>query len=239
MQNPVGLSSSRPFCGPRAPGWVRVAADSAGVADCACRGVLCRFDELEGAGSSRSVGGRRILITALRWKCGNGERERRTFTAAIMRPAESTTPRSVRTATPAPGQPAPSGSAQLLAHRLRGPRGSARTRSPLARPSPLARFLRQVRGPDAAGAASGPASAASTRRPVVLRPPRRRRLSFASCPPQAGCQLTGSVDTASAASMTAWPGTIFRSARLPSDPLPAPKLVAPALKVNASPVVLA
>jgi hypothetical protein len=52
-------------------------------------------------------------------------------------------------------------------------------------------------------------------------------------------QLTGSADTASAASMTAWPGTIFRSARLVCDPLPVPKLVAPAVKVNASPLVLA
>ena len=36
-------------------------------------------------------------------------------------------------------------------------------------------------------------------------------------------------------SITAWPGTIFRSARLPRDPLPAPKLVAPAANVNALP----
>jgi hypothetical protein len=34
--------------------------------------------------------------------------------------------------------------------------------------------------------------------------------------------------------MTVWPGTIFRSARLPCDPLPVPKLAAPAVKVNAS-----
>ena len=39
-----------------------------------------------------------------------------------------------------------------------------------------------------------------------------RPLSFASCPPQAGRQLTGSADTASPASMTVWPGTTFRSA---------------------------
>src|SRR6516165_10724095 len=48
-------------------------------------------------------------------------------------------------------------------------------------------------------------------------------------------QLTVSADTAPAASITAWPGTIFRSARLPRDPLPGPKLAAPALKVNALP----
>jgi hypothetical protein len=47
------------------------------------------------------------------------------------------------------------------------------------------------------------------------------------------------VNTALAASITALPGTIFRPPRLPSDPLPVPKLVAPALKVNASPAVLA
>jgi hypothetical protein len=53
--------------------------------------------------------------------------------------------------------------------------------------------------------------------------------------PQPGRQFTVSVDTASAASITARPGTIFRSARLPRDPLPAPKLVAPAANVNAFP----
>src|SRR5580658_1226969 len=59
------------------------------------------------------------------------------------------------------------------------------------------------------------------------------------CPPRAGRQLTASADTASAASRTAWPGTIFRSPRLVCDPLPVPKLVAPAVKVNALPVVSA
>jgi len=54
-----------------------------------------------------------------------------------------------------------------------------------------------------------------------------------------GRQLTGSADTASAASRTARPGTIFRPPRLVCDPLPVPKLVAPAVKVNALPVVLA
>jgi GntR family transcriptional regulator / MocR family aminotransferase len=39
--------------------------------------------------------------------------------------------------------------------------------------------------------------------------------------------------------MTAWPGTIFRSARLVCDPLPVPKLVAPAVKLNALPVLSA
>ena len=57
---------------------------------------------------------------------------------------------------------------------------------------------------------------------------------FASRP-----QLTGSADTASLASRTAWPGTIFRSPRLPCDPLPVPKLVAPAVKANALPVLSA
>src|SRR5512143_359826 len=51
----------------------------------------------------------------------------------------------------------------------------------------------------------------------------------------AGRHCTVSVDTALAASITAEPGTIFRSARLPRDPLPAPKLVAPAANVNALP----
>ena len=50
-----------------------------------------------------------------------------------------------------------------------------------------------------------------------------------------GGQLTASADTAPAASITAWPGTIFRSARLPRDPLPVPKPVAPAPNVNALP----
>ena len=57
---------------------------------------------------------------------------------------------------------------------------------------------------------------------------------FASC-----TQLTGAADMASAASRTAWPGTIFRSPRLVCDPLPVPKLVAPAVKVNALPVLSA
>src|SRR6185437_6559329 len=52
-------------------------------------------------------------------------------------------------------------------------------------------------------------------------------------------QLTGSADTASAASRTARPGTIFRSPRLVCDPLPVPKLLAPAVKVNALPVLSA
>ena len=51
--------------------------------------------------------------------------------------------------------------------------------------------------------------------------------------------LTDSADTAPAASITARPGTIFRSARLPRDPLPVPKLVAPAPKVNALPLLSA
>ena len=54
-----------------------------------------------------------------------------------------------------------------------------------------------------------------------------------------GGQLTASADTAPAASITARPGTIFRSARLPRDPLPVPKLVAPAPKVNALPLLSA
>src|ERR1700677_4519092 len=54
-----------------------------------------------------------------------------------------------------------------------------------------------------------------------------------------GRQLTGSVDTALAASRTARPGTIFRPPRLVCDPLPVPKLVAPAVKVKALPVVSA
>ena len=52
---------------------------------------------------------------------------------------------------------------------------------------------------------------------------------------RSGGQFTVPVDTASAASITARPGTIFRSPRLPRDPLPVPKLVAPAAKVNALP----
>jgi hypothetical protein len=52
----------------------------------------------------------------------------------------------------------------------------------------------------------------------------------------AGGQFTVSVDTVLAASITARPGTIFRSPRLPPrDPLPVPKLVVPAANVNASP----
>jgi hypothetical protein len=65
------------------------------------------------------------------------------------------------------------------------------------------------------------------------------RVPFSSCPPQQWQwvgQLSASADTASAASRTARPGTIFRSARPPCDPLPTPKLTAPALKVNALPV---
>jgi len=50
-----------------------------------------------------------------------------------------------------------------------------------------------------------------------------------------GGQLTASADTAPAASITAWPGPIFRSARLPCDPLPVPKPAEPAPKVNALP----
>ena len=55
----------------------------------------------------------------------------------------------------------------------------------------------------------------------------------------AGGQFTVSVDTALAASITARPGTIFRSPRLPRDPLPVPKLVAPAANVNALPLLSA
>ena len=54
-----------------------------------------------------------------------------------------------------------------------------------------------------------------------------------------GGQLTASADTAPAASITARPGAIFRSARLPRDALPVPKLVAPAPKVNALPLLSA
>ena len=50
-----------------------------------------------------------------------------------------------------------------------------------------------------------------------------------------GDQLTASADTAPAASITARPGTIFRSSRLPRDPLPEPKPAAPAPNVNALP----
>ena len=46
-------------------------------------------------------------------------------------------------------------------------------------------------------------------------------------------QVTLSADTAPAASITARPGTIFRSSRLPRDPLPVPKLAAPAAPLPA------
>src|SRR5580693_2587633 len=109
--------------------------------------------------------------------------------------------------------------------------GSCVTKVPLAAGS--------VRGwPAAAGRPGerGPLPGMVGERPC-FRSARAVAGGFDGEPGCAGRQLTGSVDTASAASRTAWPGTIFRSPRLVCDPLPMPKLVAPAVKVNALPLV--
>jgi hypothetical protein len=50
-------------------------------------------------------------------------------------------------------------------------------------------------------------------------------------------QLTVSADAVPAADITARPGAILRSARLPRDSLPGPKLVAPAGNVYAFPLL--
>src|SRR5262249_5829403 len=57
--------------------------------------------------------------------------------------------------------------------------------------------------------------------------------------PRSSGQVTASAETAPAASITARPGTIFRSARVPRDPLPVPKLAAPAPQANAVPPLAA